>query len=361
MDMDVPVVEDSFRQVEVSAVRLEVFERQHGRLLHHVPQVSGERELSLSPAQAGFDEEDLAPYGRPCQSRHHSGVFVALILVARVLGGPEVLRDVLGLQLMGFRKVSAGDFERDFPHHLADFLLQFAHAALAGIVFDDVLDGPFREFHVLLLQSRGVHFLRDEVAARYLDLLFRDVSAHLDQLHAVEQRSRDGGQVVCRGDEHHFREVIVDVNVVVVERAVLFRVEHFEHGRRRVAVAVAAQLVDFVEDDDRVRRFRLDQAFDDASRHGSDIRLAVSAYLRLVVYASERHAHILAFQRGRDGSSERGFSHARRAVEADDGRFEVAFQLQHGEVFKDALLHLFQSVVVLVEHLLGVRYVDIVG
>ena len=42
------------------------------------------------------------------------------------------------------------------------------------------------------------------------------------------------------------------VEVVIGERVILSRVEHFEKGRRRVAAEVGAEFVDFVEHHDRV-------------------------------------------------------------------------------------------------------------
>jgi hypothetical protein len=52
------------------------------------------------------------------------------------------------------------------------------------------------------------------------------------------------------------RQVELDVEVVVAERRVLRRVEHLEQGRARVAAPVGADLVDLVEEDDRVHRAR---------------------------------------------------------------------------------------------------------
>ena len=81
-----------------------------------------------------------------------------------------------------------------------------------------------------------------------------------DDLHPVEQRPGDGLGDVGRRDEQHPRQVEVDLEVVVAERVVLCRVEHLEQGRRRVAPEVGPELVDLVEDDDRVHGPGLAQA-----------------------------------------------------------------------------------------------------
>lgn len=93
-------------------------------------------------------------------------------------------------------------------------------------------------------------FLRYEVAAGYLHFLLGDISAELNDLHTVEERPRNGVEVVGGGNEHHVREVVVDVEIVVVERLVLFGVEDLEECRCRIAVdGVLRHLVDLVEDE----------------------------------------------------------------------------------------------------------------
>ena len=63
-----------------------------------------------------------------------------------------------------------------------------------------------------------------------------------------------GVEHVGRGEEQHVGQVEVDLQVVVAERVVLRRVEHLEQRRGRVAAPVGADLVDLVEQDDRVHR-----------------------------------------------------------------------------------------------------------
>jgi hypothetical protein len=53
-----------------------------------------------------------------------------------------------------------------------------------------------------------------------------------------------------------------------------------------------------------------------------------------------------------------GFAHARRSDKAQDRPLHVRLQLEHAQVVEDAVLHLFQLVVVLVQDLLGLVDVD---
>ena len=100
---------------------------------------------------------------------------------------------------------------------------------------------------------------------------------------------------------------------------------------------------------------------DDAPGKSADVGAAVSAYLRLVVHASERNVYELAPHRARDGFSERRFADARRADEADDLRAHIlASAFLDGEKFKDALFYVFKAIVVFVKDLARVRDVEVV-
>ena len=142
----------------------------------------------------------------------------------------------------------------------------------------------------------GEH-LADQVATAYLHLLLGDVAGYLDQLHAVEQGAGDGAEVVGGGDEHHPREIVVEVEVVVVEVAVLLWVEDLEQGGGWVSLEVMANLVDLVEDDNGVVGLARLQGGDDTAGKGADVCAAVSANLGLVVQAAEGNAGVLATER----------------------------------------------------------------
>jgi hypothetical protein len=83
---------------------------------------------------------------------------------------------------------------------------------------------------------------------------------------------------------------------VVSERVVLRRVEHLEQRTRRVSLERDAELVDLVEQEDRVLRPPLLHPLDDAPGHGADVRAPVPADVGLVAYAAQCGAHVLASQ-----------------------------------------------------------------
>ena len=81
----------------------------------------------------------------------------------------------------------------------------------------------------------------------------------------------------------------------------------------------------------------------------------MAADLRLVFEAAEAHAHELSAERPRDRLGDARLAHAGRADEAQNGRLQFPRQFQDGEIFDDALLDLFQAVVVVVENFFDVR------
>lgn len=68
----------------------------------------------------------------------------------------------------------------------------------------------------------------------------------------------------------------------------------------------------------------------------------------LVMQSAKRHPDIFSVQGVGNRFAQRRFSYARRAVEAKYGRFHVATQLQHGQMFEDAVFYVFQAEVVFV-------------
>src|SRR5574344_315370 len=126
-------------------------------------------------------------------------------------------------------------------------------------------------------------------------------------------------------------------------------------------MSVLSHLVNLVENEHRIRRTSLLHTLDDASRHGTDVSASMSSYLCLVVQTAQRYPHILALEGGGNALSERCFAHSRRTIKTEYGSLWIDFQTQHGDIFQDALLGLFQGIGVAVEHPLSSLQVDVVG
>ena len=149
-----------------------------------------------------------------------------------------------------------------------------------------------------------------------LQFFFVRVRPQLNDLHAVEQGAGDGVGRVGSGDEHTVRQIERHLNIMVAEAGILSRVQHLQQRGRRIALIIAAEFVNFVEQQQRVFALGLNQSRHDAARHGADIRLAVAADLGLVAHAAERQAGQLPVQRPCDRNRDGRFAHARRADQA---------------------------------------------
>jgi hypothetical protein len=63
-----------------------------------------------------------------------------------------------------------------------------------------------------------------------LELFILGVTRKLDDLHAIKQRLGHV-EAVRRRDEHDVRQIIINFKIMVVERLVLFGIEHFQKRR----------------------------------------------------------------------------------------------------------------------------------
>ena len=252
MEVYVPMVEHLGIDMERSSMSLQVLKGNGGTLLHDVTQIAGEGQLPLATRETGFDEEDFASHGRPRQSCHHPGIAVALIAVAGVFLYAQQFRNLLHADVGVVEGALLGKLQGQLTANLANLLVQFTDARFAGIVLDYLLQGGLKNVDAHM-DAVLLHLLTHQVTAGNLHLLFGEVAAHLDEFHTVEQRGRNGADVVRRGNEHDVREVEIDVKEIIVEGIVLLRVEHLKQSARGVAVVRhLGDFVNLVEDEDRV-------------------------------------------------------------------------------------------------------------
>src|SRR4051794_22072507 len=94
---------------------------------------------------------------------------------------------------------------------------------------------------------------------------------------------------VCSCHEKDLAEVVLDVEVVIHEHVILFRIEHFEERSRRITTKIHRHFIDFVEHEDRVSGASLLHHLNNLSRQGSDISPPMAADLSLIADAAERH------------------------------------------------------------------------
>ncbi len=148
---------------------------------------------------------------------------------------------------------------------------------------------------------------------------------------------------------------------MVGEFAVLLRIEHFKQRGRRVAVVIAAELVDLIQHEDRVDGARLLHGLKDAAGQGADVGAPMTADLRFIRNAAKGNAHKVLIQRFGNRTADGSLAGSRRADEAEDRlAFLLRFEGLNRDVFDNAVLRLLQAVVVAFQNFLGVLDVEVV-
>src|SRR5665648_923939 len=157
------------------------------------------------------------------------------VIATSALTGVPVTSEQIAVAIVG----GLDHLARELAADGADLALQVTHAGFARVARDDLDDRLVAEGHLLRLEAVGVDLPRHQIVPGDVELLLDRVPGEEDDLHAVAQRSRDGFELVGRGDEQHLAEVERQVHVVVAEGDVLLRVEHLEQSARRVAAPCA--------------------------------------------------------------------------------------------------------------------------
>lgn len=87
----------------------------------------------------------------------------------------------------------------------------------------------------------------------------------------------------------------------------------------------------------------------------------MTAYVGLIPDSTERNADVLSVHRTGDRCAEGGFSHAGRTVQTEYLVFKLRIELLYAQVFADAVLDLFKSVMIGIKNLSRVLHIDPVG
>src|SRR5579885_2942336 len=142
---------------------------------------------------------------------------------------------------------------------------------------------------------------------------------------------------------------------------VLLRVKDFQQRGCRVAPEVRADLIDLIEDEERVGGAGGRHGLENAARQRADVGTPMPANFGLVVNAAQREAHKLAVQRLRDRAAKRGLAYAWRPHKAENRAAHRGGELAHSDIFQDALFDLWQPVVVLFKDGGGFTHIETVN
>ena len=168
----------------------------------------------------------------------------------RVQHGCGIDDDRLGL-------LTGGDPRGRLPEQPAQLAFQLPDARLARVVAHHPPQHVVIGCDVVRAQAIAFHLTRPEVAAPDGDLLVSRVAVEANHLHPVEQRAGNRIGQVGRRDEQHVRQIERDIQVVILKRVILRRVQHLEQRRRRITAPIGSQFVDLVEQDHWIHRARV--------------------------------------------------------------------------------------------------------
>ena len=133
---------------------------------------------------------------------------------------------------------------------------------------------------------------------------------------------------------------------MIPECGVLFAVQHLQQRRSGVAPLIHPQLVDLVQQHQRVAAAAALDRVDDPAGHSPHIGFSVSADLCLVVDAAQRQSGQLPIHGSRHRHGDGCLAYAGRADKAKHLPLQVRRQLTHRYILQNTLLDLFQAVVV---------------
>ena len=166
---------------------LDILQCNDSRLLHDIAQITRQCQFSgLAFRQRGLNKQDLAAYAGPGQSRNDTGIVVALIDVTIEGGLAQQVFNLGGRNLLVRQHAALSLLEGHLAQGLVDLLLQLAYTAFAGVLLNDFLDGSLVEVQLLVVQTRVLLLLRYQVPLGNLQFLLGDISADLNNFHAVE-------------------------------------------------------------------------------------------------------------------------------------------------------------------------------
>src|SRR5687767_461300 len=171
-----------------------------------------------------------------------------------------------------------------------------------------------------------------------------------DDFHAVAQRRRDWSKLVCRRNKENSRKIKRQIEIVIAESVVLLRVQDLKQGRCRIATIVVAELVDLVQHQHRIVHTRTADRLNDPARHRANVRASMTAQLRLVAHATQRHSFKLPSQRPGNRSSQRSLADSRWSNKQQNRTLRVGPQFDDRKKLEDSLFYVFKSVMIFVEN-----------
>ena len=133
---------------------------------------------------------------------------------------------------------------------------------------------------------------------------------------------------------------------------VLFRIQHFQHCRCRVAAEILAHFVDFIQQDQRIAGLCLFQSLNDLTRHRADIGTTVTTNFAFVAHTTKGDANKLTTRGFGHRFTKRCLTNTGRANQTHDRALHLGRTLLHSQILNDAFFDFFQTIMIIVQDFL---------
>ena len=337
-----------------------------GGFAHDIAEATGQLEAAVERMDArGFHGQGGAAHRGPGQARRHTDAARGLLGLKQRFA--EQFLDIFFADpaLVGARPAAARPTAADkahdrLAHDARELLFEMAHPRLAAVGRNHVLERRVVDPELPPTESVALKLLGPQVIARDRQFLLGDITGQAQRFHAIEKRRGNRIELVRGAHKQHLRQVHAQIEIMIEKPAVLLGVQRFEERGGGIAAKRGADLVDLIEHNHRIGDLDLFQGLDKFARQGADIGAAVAFDFRLVAHTAETEAIKLAPQGRGDGFADARFTDARRTDQQQDRAGDLALKGAHGQELEDAVFHVLQAIVLLVEHGAGVLQIEIV-
>ena len=136
---------------------------------------------------------------------------------------------------------------------------------------------------------------RDQKLFGDLNLLFLRIAGDCDHFHPVKQRARNIVQGVGCNHPKHMGQVKRKLDIVVAERIVLLRIQHFQQCGAGITPEIRAHLIDLIQQKHGIFRTHRFHTLNDPTRQRSHIGTPMAPYLGLIAHTAKRNPDKFAF------------------------------------------------------------------
>src|ERR1051326_3732489 len=330
-------------------------------LFHHFSQRACEQQAAFARHACRLNEKYFSADWSPCQSSGYAVFFDRFGRFVRKARRAKIIIQGIRFENEGFWNMAVAD---NFPSRLSsqrgDFAFQLAHTSLARVIVNERAQRGIRKFHFLFGQTVLFELARDQVALGDLQFLRFGIARQFNHLKTIAQRRVNRFQPIGRGNKQNARQIERNVQIVIREGIVLRRVKNLEQCRRRITAKISSNLVQFVQQNNRVPAFDTAQSLDDPARQGTNVRSSMPANFRFITHTAQRDARKFSAQRISDAAPKRSFADTGRANETENRSFDLFAALDYRKKFDQTIFDFAKAIMLLVQNPFGFCKIDLI-